>query len=79
MIIQKDYSAGNIIKSTYIDNVEKIDVGTYDNGISFCNIYMKGRKREDDFETLSADSYNIYVLNNEGKTIRALRAPKRDR
>lgn len=73
MIIQKDYKADNVIKTTYIDGVDKIDVGVYDNGISFCNIYIKGRKKEDDFETINVDGFNLYVLNNEGKTLRALR------
>ena len=52
MIIQKEYSAGNIINNTYIDGVDKVDVGVYDNGTSFCNIYRHGRKRDDDFETI---------------------------
>ena len=77
MIIQKDYLADNIIKTTYIDGVDKVDTGVYDNGISFCNIYRKGRKKEDDFETITADGINIYILNSEGKTLRALRSKGR--
>ena len=73
MIIQKEYRADNIIKNTYIDGVDKVDVGVYDNGISFCNVYMKSRKREDEFETIEAKGINIYILNDTGKTLRALR------
>lgn len=78
MIIQKEYRADNVISNTYIDDIDKVDVGVYDNGISFCNIYRKNRKRDDDFETVLAEGQNIYILNNEGKTLRALRQ-KRDR
>lgn len=73
MILQKEYRADNIIKNTYIDDIDKVDVGVYDNGISFCNVYKKNRKREDDFETIAADGFNIYILNDTGKTLRALR------
>ena len=78
MIIQKDYIADNVIKTTYIDGVDKVDVGTLDNGISFCNIYMKNRKKEDDFLTLTTDGVILYILNEEGKTLRILKT-KRDR
>lgn len=73
MIIQKDYLADNIITTTYIDGVDKVDVGVYDNGISFCNFYKKNRKKEDDFETIEIKGLNLYLLNDEGKTLRALR------
>lgn len=73
MIIQKDFLADNIIKTTYIDGIDKVDTGVYDNGVSFCNIYRKNRKKEDDFETIEANGINIYILNDEGKTLRALR------
>lgn len=76
MIIQKSYRAGNVINTTYIDDVDKVDTGVYDNGVSFCNLYRRGRKRDDDFETLEADNYDIYILNSEGKTLRALRSKK---
>lgn len=77
MILQKEYKAGNIINSTYIDGIDKVDVGVYDNGISFCNVYKKNRKKEDDFETVAADGITIYLLNDEGKTLRALRQTRR--
>ena len=73
MIIQKEYKADNIITTTYIDGIDKVDTGVYDNGVSFCNIYRKNRKKEDDFETIEARGMNIYILNDEGKTLRALR------
>ena len=77
MIIQKEYKADNIINNTYIDDIDKVDVGVYDNGISFCNYYKKNRKKEDDFETVDANGINIYILNNDGKTLRALRQTRR--
>lgn len=73
MIIQKEYAAGNIINNTYIDGVDKVDVGIYDNGTSFCNIYRTNRKRDDDFETIDIIGFNVYLLNDNGKTLRALR------
>lgn len=76
MIIQKEWQADNVIKTTYIDNIDKVDVGTFDTGISFCNVYMKSRKREDEFETLTTECMTIYLLNDEGKTLRILRTKK---
>lgn len=76
MIIQKDYLTDNIIKTTYIDSVDKVDVGVLDNGISFCNVYMKSRKKEDDFTTLTTEHQTIFILNDEGKTLRILRTKK---
>ena len=77
MIVQKEYTAGNVIKTTYIDNIDKVDVGIFDDGTSFCNVYLKGRKKEDEFETLKAEGFSIYILNSEGKTLRALRQKDR--
>ena len=77
MIVQKSYRAGSIVSNTYIDNVEKVDTGVYDDGTSFCNIYKKDRKKEDEFETIKVEGFDLYILNNDGKTLRALR--KRDR
>lgn len=76
MILQKDYLADNIIKTTYVDGIDKIDVGYYDNGIGFCNIYMKNRKKEDDFITITTEYSTLYVLNEEGKTLRILKTKK---
>ena len=73
MIVQKDYTAGNVINTTYIDGIDKVDIGIYDNGTSFCNIYRSNRKRDDDFETIEVNGFNLYVLNDQGKTLRALR------
>lgn len=73
MIVQKEYLADNIITNTYIDGIDKVDVGTYDNGISFCNIYKTNRKKQDEFETINVDGFNVYILNDTGKTLRALR------
>lgn len=76
MIIQKDYLADNVIKTTYVDGIDKVDVGSLDNGISFCNIYMKSRKKEDDFITLTTEGVTLYILNDDGKTLRILRTNK---
>lgn len=76
MIIQKEYNADNIISTTYIDGIDKVDTGVYDNGISFCNIYRQNRKKEDDFETIEVRGFNLYILNDTGKTLRALRCKR---
>ncbi len=76
MIVQKEYRAGNIVNNTYIDDVDKVDVGAFDDGTSFCNIYKKHRKKDDDFETITVDGFNVYILNNDGKTLRALRSKR---
>ena len=76
MIIQKDYTADNVIKTTYIDGVDKVDVGLFDNGISFCNVYMKNRKKDDDFFTVTTENTILYLLNDDGKTLRILKTKK---
>ena len=76
MLLQIDYQADNIIKTTYIDNIDKVDTGTYDDGVSFCNVYLKTRKKEDEFTTYTTDGVVLYLLNGEGKTLRILRTKK---
>ena len=79
MIIQKENKAGSIVNTTYIDGIDKVDVGVFDDGTSFCNIYKSRRKKDDDFETIKVEGFDIYILNDSGKTIRALRSRKIDR
>lgn len=76
MIVKKEYKSGNLISSTLIDDVEKIDTGTYDNGISFINVYKRGRKKEDDFETIDVNGINVYIENDKGETLQILRSKK---
>lgn len=76
MIVQKEYRAGSIVNNTYIDDIDKVDVGVYDDGTCFCNVYRKNRKKDDDFETIKVDGFNLYILNNDGKTLRALRTKR---
>jgi len=76
MIIKKEYKLGNIISSTLIDDIEKIDTGVYDNGISFINAYKRNRKKEDDFETIVVDNINVYIENDHGETLQILRYKK---
>ena len=68
MIIKKEYRKNNTIQYTMIDNIDKVDVGTLDNGKNFINIYFKGNK-QDEFETLVLDGITVYLMNNTGKTL----------
>ena len=76
MLLQIDYQADNVIKTTYLDGIDKVDVGNLDNGISFCNVYLKTRKKEDEFTTYTTEGTTLYILNSEGKTLRILRTKK---
>jgi len=74
MIIKKEYKSKNAISYTLTDNIEKIDSGVLENGTSFINVYKRDRKKDDDFETILIESVNIYVCNDEGKTLSIFRS-----
>jgi hypothetical protein len=73
MILKKEYKNDNIIKNTLIDYVDKIDEGFLDDGTQFINIYRQNRKREDDFENLLIKDINVYLCNDQGKTLQIFR------
>ena len=73
MIIKKEYKTLNSIKSTMIDNIDRIDDGVFDDGVQFINIFKKGRQREDDFETIKIINMSLYVMTDSGKTIQIYR------
>ena len=68
MIIKKEYRLNNVVQYTMIDNIDKVDVGKFDNGQQFINIYLKGKK-PDEFETIIIDNVIVYLMNNTGKTL----------
>lgn len=76
MLLQIDYQADNVVKTTYIDGIDKVDTGVYDDGVSFCNVYLKTRKKDDEFTTYTTEGMILYILNSEGKTLRILRTKK---
>ncbi len=67
MIVKKEYK-NRALKYTLIDDVEKVDVSE-DNGITFLNVYKNNRKKDDDFETINIEGINVYVCNDNGKTL----------
>ena len=73
MIIKKEYKTQNSIKSTMIDNIDRIDDGVFENGNQFINIFKKGRQKEDDFETIEIVNMSLYVMTDSGKTIQIYR------
>ena len=73
MIIKKEYKTQNSIKSTMIDNIDRIDDGVFDDGVQFINIFKKGRQRDDDFETIKIVNMSLYVMTDSGKTIQIYR------
>ena len=73
MIIKKEYKTQNSIKSTMIDNIDRIDDGVFENGTQFINIFKKGRQKDDDFETIEIVNMSLYVMTDSGKTIQIYR------
>jgi len=73
MILKKEYKSNNAIRWTLIDDIDKIDSGKLDDGRDFINVYKRGRKREDDFETIIIESVNVFIMNEEGKTLQIFR------
>ena len=73
MIIKKEYKTQNSIKSTMIDNIDRIDDCVFDDGTQFINIFKKGRQKEDDFETIEIVNMSLYVMTDSGKTIQIYR------
>lgn len=76
MIIKKEYKTKNIINYTLIDNIDRIDTGIYDNGVSFINVYKRDRKKDDEFTTIDIVGVNIYVENDQGETLQIFRSKK---
>lgn len=72
MILKKEYKTKNIISSTVIDNIERYDEGTLEDGTKFINIYRKG-SQNDAFETIEIKNMSIFIMSNEGKTIQIYR------
>lgn len=74
MILKVEYKTNNILKYTLKDSIDKIDVGTLEDGTTFINVYKEGRKKEDDFETIDIKGLNAYLMNAEGKTLQIFRS-----
>ena len=74
MILKVEYKTDNIVKYTLKDSIDKVDVGTLDDGTTFINIYKLNRKKDDDFETINIKGVNAYLLNDEGKTLQIFRS-----
>lgn len=73
MIVKVEYSSDNVIKYTMKDSIEKIDSGTLDDGTQFINLYKVGRKKDDDFETITIKGLSVFIMNNEGRTLQIFR------
>lgn len=73
MILKIEYKTDNIVKYTLKDSIDKVDVGTLDDGTTFINVYKENRKKEDDFETINLKGINAYLMNGEGKTLQIFR------
>ena len=74
MILKIEYKTDNIVKYTLKDSIDKVDVGTLDDGITFINVYKENRKKEDDFETINLKGINAYLMNSDGKTLQIFRS-----
>lgn len=74
MIIKKEFKTDNVIRSTVIDNIDKVDEGILEDGVKFINIYKKDRKKEDEFETIIIQGLNVYCMSDEGKTLSIYRS-----
>ena len=74
MILKIEYKTDNIVKYTLKDSIDKVDVGTLDDGTTFINVYKENRKKEDDFETVTIKGVNVYLLNDSGKTLQIFRS-----
>ena len=74
MILKVEYKTNNIVKYTLKDSIDKVDVGTLEDGTTFINVYKVNRKRDDDFETIDIDGVNAYLLNDSGKTLQIFRS-----
>ena len=73
MILKIEYKTDNIVKYTLKDSIDKVDVGTLDDGTTFINVYKENRKKEDDFETITLKGINAYLMNSDGKTLQIFR------
>ena len=73
MILKIEYKTDNIVKYTLKDSIDKVDVGTLDDGTTFINVYKENRKKEDDFETINLKGINAYLMNEAGKTLQIFR------
>lgn len=74
MILKIEYKTDNIVKYTLKDSIDKVDVGTLDDGTTFINVYKENRKKEDDFETINLKGINAYLMNSDGKTLQIFRS-----
>lgn len=74
MILKVEYKTDNVVKYTLKDSIDKVDVGTLDDGTTFINTYKLNRKKEDDFETVTIKGVNVYLLNDSGKTLQIFRS-----
>ena len=74
MILKIEYKTDNVVKYTLKDSIDKVDVGTLDDGTTFINTYKLNRKKEDDFETVTIKGVNVYLLNDSGKTLQIFRS-----
>ena len=45
MILKVEYKTDNIVKYTLKDSIDKVDVGTLDDGTTFINVYKENRKK----------------------------------
>ena len=73
MILKIEYKTDNIVKYTLKDSIDKVDVGTLDDGTTFINVYKENRKKEDDFETINLKGINAYLMNDSGRTLNIYR------
>ena len=73
MILKIEYKTDNIVKYTLKDSIDKVDVGTLDDGTTFINVYKENRKKEDDFETINLKGINAYLMNDSGCTLNIYR------
>ncbi len=73
MILKVEYKTDNIVKYTLKDSIDKVDVGTLDDGTTFINVYKENRKKEDDFETITLKGINAYLMNDSGRTLNIYR------